>query len=81
MFDRVEALSAIAKADGMSLLELAYAWLADAPGVDSILVGPASVTQLEEGVAAAKRKLAPETRTAVDALYRAWMGTDTKYVR
>jgi aryl-alcohol dehydrogenase-like predicted oxidoreductase len=81
MFDRVEALSEIAKSGGMTLLELSYAWLADANGVDSILVGPASVTQLEEGVAATKRKLSPDMRNDVDALHRAWMGTDTKYVR
>lgn len=81
MFDRVADLRAIAEAEGMSLLELAYAWLAGASGVDSILVGPASVSQLEEGVAASRRKLTPETHTRIEELYRAWMGTDTKYVR
>lgn len=81
MFDRVEALAELAKAKGMSILELSYAWLAGAPGVDSILLGPASVTQLEEGVAACHRGLSPEVRGVVDALYRTWMGTDTQYVR
>ena len=81
MFDRVDTLAEIAKAEGMSLLELSYAWLAGAPGVDSILLGPASVAQLDEGALACKRALSPEVRARIDALYRTWTGTDTKYVR
>lgn len=81
MFDRVDALANLARAEKMSLLELSYAWLAGAPGVDSILLGPASVKQLEEGVSACARGLSPEVRGLVDALYRVWLGTDTYYVR
>lgn len=81
MFDRTEALADLARAEGMSLLELSYAWLGGAPGVDSILLGPASVEQLEAGVSAALRGLTPEVRGLVDALYRVWLGTDTYYVR
>jgi aryl-alcohol dehydrogenase-like predicted oxidoreductase len=81
MFDRVDKLGDLAKAEGMSVLELSYAWLATTAGVDSILLGPASVVQLETGIAACRRGLSPEVRGIVDALYRTWMGTDTKYVR
>ena len=81
MFDRVEQLTALAKAQGLSLLELAYAWAAGAPGVDAIILGPASVEQLEQGVAACKVQLSPETRAQVDQLHRDWSGTDTHYVR
>lgn len=81
MFDRVDELTSIAREAGLSLLELAYAWLATAPGVDSILLGPASVEQLEQGVAACAKSLAPEVRTRIDALHRTWLGTDTYYVR
>ena len=81
MFDRVDALADLARAENMSLLDLSYAWLAGAPGVDSILLGPASAKQLEEGVAACERGLTPEVRGRVDALYRLWLGTDTYYVR
>lgn len=81
MFDRVEALEDLARAEKMSLLELSYAWLSGATGVDSILLGPASVKQLEEGVSACARGLTPEVRGLVDALYRMWLGTDTYYVR
>jgi aryl-alcohol dehydrogenase-like predicted oxidoreductase len=81
MFDRVDALANLARAEKMSLLELSYAWLSGAPGVDSILLGPASVQQLEEGVSACTRGLTPEVRGLVDALYRMWLGTNTYYVR
>jgi aryl-alcohol dehydrogenase-like predicted oxidoreductase len=81
MFDRVDALSELARAEKMSVLDLSYAWLAGASGVDSILIGPATVHQLEEGVKACSRGLTPEVRGLVDALHRMWMGTDTSYVR
>jgi aryl-alcohol dehydrogenase-like predicted oxidoreductase len=81
MFDRVDQLTAVAKESGLSLLELAYAWAAGAKGVDSIILGPASVEQLEQGVAACKLQLSPETRATIDALHRDWSGTDTHYVR
>ncbi len=81
MFDRVEAVADIARAEEMSLVELSYAWLAGATGVGSILLGPASVKQLEEGVSACTRALSPEVRGRLDALHREWLGTDTYYVR
>jgi aryl-alcohol dehydrogenase-like predicted oxidoreductase len=65
----------------MSLLDLSYAWLSMAPGVDSILLGPASVKQLEEGVAATSHGVPADVRGLVDALYRMWTGTDASYVR
>ena len=50
MFDRVDALADARRAGRrMSLLELSYAWLAGAPGVDSILLGPASVEAARGG--------------------------------
>ena len=81
MFDRVDTLMDLARAEKMSLVELSYAWLAGAPGVDSILLGPATVLQLEEGVSACTRGLSPEVRGLLDARYRMWLGTDTYYVR
>lgn len=81
MFDRVDELTKIAREADMTLLELAYAFVARASGVDSILLGPASIEQLESGVRACTRVLAPEVRTLLDAQYKAWLGTDTYYVR
>jgi aryl-alcohol dehydrogenase-like predicted oxidoreductase len=81
MFDRVDALAEVAKAERMSVLELSYAWLAGAAGVDSILVGPASVEQLDQGILACRRGLSPEVRDVVDALHRGWLGTNASYAR
>ncbi len=81
MFDRVDALSQLASEEGLSLVALSYAWLSQAPGVDSILLGPASLAQLDEGLDACERTLAPELRQRLDALHRTWQGTDTAYVR
>jgi aryl-alcohol dehydrogenase-like predicted oxidoreductase len=81
MFARVEQLRTVAAAEGMSLLALAYAWVAARPDVDSILIGPASVQQLDDAFDAVGRTLSPEARARVDELGREWNGTDTSYAR
>ena len=47
MFSRVDQLGEVARSEGLTLVELAYAWLASRPGVDAILVGPATVEHLD----------------------------------
>jgi aryl-alcohol dehydrogenase-like predicted oxidoreductase len=81
MFERVEALRAVAKTEGMTMVALAYAWVAARPGVDSILVGPASVEQLDDAVEAVGRTLSSAVLARIDELTREWNGTDTSYVR
>jgi aryl-alcohol dehydrogenase-like predicted oxidoreductase len=81
MFDHVEQLRSVAEAEGCSLVELAYAWVASRPDVDSVLVGPASVEQLDQAIDAVSRTLSPEALTRIDELAREWIGTDTNYVR
>jgi aryl-alcohol dehydrogenase-like predicted oxidoreductase len=81
MFDAVDALKAVASREGMSLLDLSYAWLAGRPGVDSILVGPASVDHLDAAIDGAAKSLGPEPRAAIDELHRAFQGTDATYMR
>jgi aryl-alcohol dehydrogenase-like predicted oxidoreductase len=81
MFERVEALRAVAKSEGMTMVALAYAWVAARPGVDSILVGPASVEQLDDAVEAVGRTLSNDALARIDELTREWNGTDTSYVR
>lgn len=66
---------------GMSPTALAYAWLAGANGVDSILVGPTNVAQLDEALDAVTRTLPGEARDRLDALYRDFLGTETAYAR
>lgn len=81
MFARVAALQPIAEREGLSLVELSYAWLCGRSGVDSILVGPATLAHLDAALDACQKSLSPEARSAIDALQRADLGTDTHYRR
>jgi aryl-alcohol dehydrogenase-like predicted oxidoreductase len=81
MFDRVEELRAIAQAEGITMVQLAYAWVAARGDVDSILVGPASVEHLDDALDAVSRTLSNGALARIDDLGRAWSGTDTNYVR
>ncbi len=81
MFERVDQLRAVAAAEGMTLVQLAYAWTASRPDVDSILVGPATVAQLDDAVDAVGRPLSAGALARIDELWREWSGTDTSYVR
>jgi aryl-alcohol dehydrogenase-like predicted oxidoreductase len=81
MFSRVEQLRAVAEAEGCSLVQLAYAWVASRPDVDSILVGPATVQHLDDAFEAIARPVSPEASKRLDQLARDWFGSDTHYVR
>jgi aryl-alcohol dehydrogenase-like predicted oxidoreductase len=80
-FGLVDEYRAVASDEGMSLLELAYAWLAGRGGVDSILVGPASVEQLDAAIDACAKPVSPEARARIDGISRAFLGTDASYTR
>ena len=80
-FDLVDAYAAVAHDAGMSLLQLSYAWLAQRAGVDSILLGPASLEHLDAGIDACARGIAEATCARIDEIHRAFLGTDTTYVR
>jgi aryl-alcohol dehydrogenase-like predicted oxidoreductase len=81
MFARVEQVRAVAEREGLGLVDFAYAAVASRPGVDSILVGPASVQQLDQAIDAVARPLSDEAQKALDTLSRQWVGSDTNYVR
>jgi aryl-alcohol dehydrogenase-like predicted oxidoreductase len=81
MFVRVERLRALAAEAGRSLISLAYGWLAAHPSVDSILVGPATVAQLDAALDGIDRPLDESTCRAIDALHSEARGTDAKYAR
>lgn len=74
-------LRGVAEAAGLSLVDLAYAWLARRPGVDSILVGPGSVAHLDAALEARERVLDRETLAAIERVHLALAGTDAKYAR
>lgn len=62
------ALYAAAKAHGVSVFQVALAWLLERSPVMLPIPGTSSVTHVEENVAAAKLKLAPEEWKAINAL-------------
>ncbi|SES82409.1 aldo/keto reductase [Stigmatella erecta] len=78
---QVEALRAVASDEGLTLVELAYAWLLGRPGVDSVLVGPGSVEHLDAALEAQTRSLSPDTRARVEDLLQGFTGTDARYAR
>ncbi len=62
------ALNAAAKAHGVSVFQVALAWLLERSPVMLPIPGTSSLAHLEENVAAAKLKLAPEEWKAINAL-------------
>ncbi|WP_331107724.1 aldo/keto reductase [Archangium sp.] len=81
LFELAGHLKTVAEAAGLSLLELSYAWLAGRPGVDSVLVGPATVEHLDAALDACAKPLPPEVVAKADDVYREWLGTDATYAR
>jgi aryl-alcohol dehydrogenase-like predicted oxidoreductase len=79
--EQVEALGEVARAEGMELVTLAYAWLMSRPGVDSLLVGPGSVEHLDAALKASAQPLSPAALLRIDELHQAFLGTDARYAR
>jgi len=80
-FELADAFAGLAAEAGRTPVELAYQWVAARPGVDSILLGPASVEQLDAAIDAVARPLPKEAIDKADELYRAFQGTDAVYAR
>jgi aryl-alcohol dehydrogenase-like predicted oxidoreductase len=81
MFSRVDAVREVAEGEGLTLVELAYAWLASRADVDAVLAGPGTVEHLDQAIDAIARPLSPDARKKLDELARGWVGSDTNYVR
>jgi aryl-alcohol dehydrogenase-like predicted oxidoreductase len=81
MLELVQGYRALAAEAQLGIVELAYAWLAGAPGVDSILVGPGSVEHLDAALDAVEKTVSPEIREKARALHEAFTGTDASYAR
>ena len=81
LFTATEALRAIAASEGLTLVELAYAFALGHPGVDSVLVGPASIEHLEAALAARAVNLSEDARNAMRDVYVDLVGTDASYAR
>ena len=81
MLELVQSYRALAAEAQLGIVELAYAWLAGAPGVDSILVGPGSVEHLDAALDAVEKSVPSEVREKARAIHEAFTGTDASYAR
>jgi len=66
----VDAVTAVAKARGVSNAQMALAWLLHQPGVTAPIIGASKPHHLEEAVAAVSLKLTDEELRALAAPYR-----------
>jgi aryl-alcohol dehydrogenase-like predicted oxidoreductase len=80
-FELADAFAGLALEAGRTPVELAYQWVAARPGVDSILLGPGSVEQLDAAIDALAKPLPKEIIDRADQLHRAFQGTDASYAR
>lgn len=80
-FDLADAFARLAAEAGRTPVEIAYQWVAARPGVDSILLGPASVDQLDAAIEAVAKPLPKEVIDRADELHRSFQGTDASYAR
>jgi aryl-alcohol dehydrogenase-like predicted oxidoreductase len=74
----VDAVAAVAEARGVTMAQVALAWVLAQPGITSAIVGASSLEQLDDNLAAAAFELVPEELAALDAatalapIYPAW---------
>lgn len=80
-FDLVQDYAGVADAAGLSLVELAYGWLGAREVVDSVLVGPTSVAQLDQAIDALGKPVSGEIVKKMDEIQRSFNGTDAVYAR
>ncbi len=72
-------MAIIAKAHGVSVAQVALAWLLQRPGVMSVIIGAKSVEQLDDNLAATKLMLTAEEIATLDEVsalpkeYPGWM--------
>lgn len=78
-FDAVDALDEIARKKGVTVPQVALAWLLAQPGVTSIIIGANKMLQLEDNLKAADLELSAEEveqlsrTTAPASMYPQWM--------
>ncbi|MFJ8751522.1 aldo/keto reductase [Streptomyces sp. NPDC102441] len=66
--DAVEQLAVLAEKAGLTLVELAVAFVINHPGVTSAIIGPRTMEQLEAFLPAADVKLSPDVLDAIDGI-------------
>ncbi len=80
--EAVQALGEVAKDAGISLIELAIAFVVNHPAVTSAIIGPRTMEQLESQLPAADVTLSPEQLDRIDQIVRPGVNlnvADTSY--
>lgn len=80
-FELVQDYAALASEAGLSLVDFTYGWLGARSVVDSVLVGPTSVAQLDQAIDGVSRPLSTDLVKKVDDIQRGFAGTDAVYAR
>jgi len=74
-FDVIEGLVALAKEKGCTPSQLALAWNATQPGITAPIIGPRTLEQLIDNIAATTVRVTDEDRARLDALAPPWSAT------
>jgi aryl-alcohol dehydrogenase-like predicted oxidoreductase len=69
-WDVIEAVQGVAEARGVSMAEVALAWVTSQPGVTSTILGARTLDQLEANLRAADLRLSDDQLAALDAVSR-----------
>ena len=78
-FEAIDVMRAIGNAKGVSVAQVALAWLLHQPQVTSVIVGAKRPDQLADNIAATQVKLSPDELAKIDAVsalpkeYPGWM--------
>ena len=81
-FKAVDRLTAIAAANGMSLLEMSMRWVAGRPGVDVVISGVSKLEQLVQNLAVSEGgPLGEDVLAACDEVWRELSGNRFQYNR
>jgi aryl-alcohol dehydrogenase-like predicted oxidoreductase len=74
-FDVIEGLVALAKDKGCTPSQLALAWNAAQPGITAPIIGPRTLEQLIDNIAATSVRVTDEDRARLDAFALPWSAT------
>ena len=69
LLEKVQLLKPIAEREGLSLAQLALAWILRNDNVSSVIVGATKPDQLADNAGASGKVLSPETLAEIDALF------------
>lgn len=66
--EKVQQLSKVAQELGLSMAQLALAWILRLPAISSVIIGATKRSQIEDNLKAAGIKLTPETLKRIEGI-------------